>query len=157
MTNPIIEVRFLPAVQLATIPSFYKYLEFILELYKQTKVPCKLHWATVSWPMEFNLEFIPLEMIAPIDKALNVLSQIIAAKRANGLGKDQTIHDEHFKDSLHKVKMLCLKQNQSMLENKEWAEKFVKFFDRIDYRRNSDWTKTFPEFQPLKELNTNAK
>lgn len=157
MTNPTIEVRFLPALQLLTLPTFYRYLEYVSDLYVRTGVPCKLHYATVSWPNEFNLEFIPIEFVPNIDKSLKVLEDLIHLKKLNGIDSGLIIHDEHYLKSLTLVKDLAIKQNTSITKNPEWADKFVKFFDKLDTRRNTVWWETFPDFLPLKELSINAK
>jgi hypothetical protein len=157
MKNPTIEVRFLPALQLLTLPTFYRYLEYITDLYIRTGVPCKLHYATVSWPNEFNLEFIPIEFVPNIDKSLSLLEDLIHLKKLNNVDSSLIMHDIHYLNSLKLVKELAIKQNTSMTQHSGWAEKFVKFFDKLDSRRNTVWWETFPDFLPLKELSSNAK
>ena len=147
MTCKHIEVQFLPAVQLLSMPSMYLYINFIREVFLKYKKPVKLNWASVNWPYEFNLDFIPLEIIPYIDKCFDSLDKLQAVSTAS----EQIKSVQYFRQSLQKVKDLGLEQNLSMLGDSQWGEKFMKFFNKLDERRGTTWWKTFPEFAILKD------
>jgi hypothetical protein len=148
MTCSHIEVQFLPAVQLVTIPSMKNYIDFVREIFLKYKKPIKLNWASVDWPKEFNLDFIPLEVIPHIDDCLTSLRlfQIVS------IDEWQIKSIQYFIRSLQKVKDLSIEQNLNMVNNPTWGKNFVAFFDKLDQRRGTTWYKTFPEFAKLKEL-----
>jgi organic radical activating enzyme len=148
MTCSHIEVQFLPAVQLVTIPSMKNYIDFVREIFLKYKKPIKLNWASVDWPKEFNLDFIPLEVIPHIDDCLTSLRlfQVVS------IDEWQIKSIQYFIRSLQKVKDLSIEQNLNMVNNPTWGKNFVAFFDKLDQRRGTTWYKTFPEFAKLKEL-----
>lgn len=149
MTCKHIDVHFLPAVQLLSIPSMSLYIDFIKEVFLKHKKPFRLNWASVNWPTEFNLDFIPLEIIPYIDKFLESLNQLERV----GNDYEQVKSIQYFKQSLQKVKDLGTEQNVSILDDPDWGEKFMKFFNKLDERRGTTWWKTFPEFAILKDKN----
>ncbi len=148
MQSPHIEVQFLPAIQLLSIPSLYKYVEFVTDMYRKYNKEIRLHWASVNWPHEFNLDFIPKEMLPYIDLCLNSLEDLYNISIAG----DQKKSVDYFIKSLTKVKDLSMKQDLSMIEEKEWAIKFKNFFDKLDSRRDTIWWETFPEFAAIKDI-----
>lgn len=148
MTCDHIEVQFLPAVQLVTLPSMSSYINFIKETFIKYKKPIKLNWASVDWPKEFNLDFIPLEIIPYIDESL----KSIRILQAISIDEWQIKSMQYFYRSLLKVKELGIQQNTSMLDNPTWARNFIAFFNKLDERRGTKWYETFPEFARLKEL-----
>jgi hypothetical protein len=149
MKSKHINVQFLPAIQLLSLPTLYKYIDFIIEICKtNSNKEIRLNWASVNWPYEFNLDFIPKEIIPYIDLALESLKSLYNISEA----PDQKKSIIYFIQSLMKVKNLGKKQNLSMLEERIWSEKFIKFFDNLDSRRNTTWSKTFPEFSIIKDI-----
>lgn len=148
MSSPHIDVQFLPAVQLLSLPSLYRYIDFIIEVFKKYNKDIKLNWASVNWPYEFNLDFIPKEIIPYIDKCLESLRSLYNISETH----EQQKSVDYFIRSLIKVKELGLKQDLGMIEEKNWAIKFKNFFDKLDLRRDTVWWETFPEFAAIKDI-----
>jgi len=148
MTSEHIEVQFLPAVQLLSLPTMSHYIDFITEMFTKYKKPIRLNWASVSWPHEYNLDVIPLEILPYIDQCLDSLDLLYFMSEA----RTQKESVEFFIKSLKLVKELGINQNQHMLDNKEWCINFKKFFDKLDNRRGTIWWETFPEFAMIKEI-----
>lgn len=149
MTCKHIEVQFLPAIQLVSLPSLDSYIDFITDTFVKFNKPVRLNWATVSYPYEFNLDFIPLEMLPYIDKSLESLFKLMSLSR----DFEQIKSIKFFYDSFNKLKTLALNQNTSMCDEKEWTNKFIQFFEKLDNRRGTTWWKTFPQFAILKDIN----
>jgi hypothetical protein len=148
MMSTHIEVQFLPAVQLLSLPSMSHYIDFITEMFVKYKKPIRLNWASVSWPTEFNLEVIPLEVLPYIDQCLTSLDLLYYMSESHN--QKQSI--EYFIKSLKLVRELGVNQNQYMLDDKNWCLNFKKFFDKLDDRRGTTWWETFPEFAMIKEI-----
>jgi hypothetical protein len=117
-------------------------------MFVKYKKPIRLNWASVSWPNEFNLDFIPLEMLPYIDQCLTSLDLLYYMSESHN--QKQSI--EYFIKSLKLVRELGVNQNQHMLDDKEWCANFKKFFDKLDERRGTTWWETFPEFAMIKEI-----
>lgn len=147
MQTEHIEVQFLPAVNLVSLPSMYRYIDFIIEIYKKYKKNFKLNWASINWPYEINLDVIPLQIIPYIDKSLASLATL----REISTEYNQIESLDYFIKSLTLVKNLGLKQNFDMMSDDVWTKKFVLFFNKLDSRRNLNWRETFPEFSQLKD------
>jgi hypothetical protein len=148
MQSPNVNVQFLPAVQLLSLPTLYKYIDFITDVYTVHNKEIKLNWASVNWPYEFNLDFIPKEMIPYLDKCLDSLRKLYIISST----REQQKSVDYFIKSLTKVKDLCIKQNLGMTEETNWATQFKNFFDKLDSRRNTVWWETFPEFAAIKDI-----
>lgn len=138
----LVTIDFMPCLNLVGLPSLYKYIEYFKHCV-ETYYPIHIHRNIVTWPTQQSPMNAPREFAEFLDKPIEIFNSLLSDEKF----KTCNAYNNWvvFRDFLQQTRD-AIEKNPLSTQMENTGEEVAVFFEELDFRRKTNFLKTFPEF-----------
>lgn len=147
LENTTVTLNFLPTLNLLSLPTFINYVRY-WESLCLTHGPIAIFENIVTSPRAQSPILAPKEFMVYLDEPIKVVEGMLEWKNV----PENILNTWRFFLNFLKTTQEAISKNKSTSQSYQESARFYDFFSKLDERRNSSVTQTFPEFTDFYEL-----